>query len=61
LEDVKEQLAKAQAEREETEKKMNEIQKLSSDEIRRLREQLNKAEKETASLRTELNKKCTVL
>jgi len=58
---VKEQLAKAQAEREETEKKMNEIQKLSSDEIRRLREQLNKAEKETASLRTELNKKCTVL
>lgn len=61
MEDVKEQLAKAQAEREETEKKMNEIQKLSSDEIRRLREQLNKAEKETASLRTELNKKCTVL
>ncbi|ESQ38581.1 hypothetical protein EUTSA_v10028785mg [Eutrema salsugineum] len=61
MKDVKEQLAKAQVAREETEKKMSEIQKLSSDEIRRLREQLNKAEKETASLRNELNKKCSVL
>ncbi|CAA7033274.1 unnamed protein product [Microthlaspi erraticum] len=61
LRDVKEQLAKAQVAREATEKKMSEIQKLSSDEIRKLREQLNKAESETASLRRELNKKCSVL
>ncbi|VVB08671.1 unnamed protein product [Arabis nemorensis] len=61
LSDLKEQLAKAQAARAETTKKLNEIQKLSSDEIRKLREQLNKAERETASLRTELNKKCSVL
>ncbi|KAL1196006.1 Immune-associated nucleotide-binding protein 13 [Cardamine amara subsp. amara] len=62
LREVNEKLAKAQAAREETEKKMHEIQKLSSDEIRRLREQLTKAEKETTSLRNELSrKKCTVL
>lgn len=58
---MKEQLVKAQAARAEAEKKMNENQKLSSDEIRKLREQLNKAERETASLRTELNQKCSVL
>ncbi|CAH2070616.1 unnamed protein product [Thlaspi arvense] len=51
----------------EVEKSYNEMlegikeKKLSSDEIRRLREQLNKAERETASLRKELKEKCSVL
>ncbi|XP_023636094.1 immune-associated nucleotide-binding protein 13 [Capsella rubella] len=62
LREVKEQLSKAEARREEAEKKMNESQKLSADEIKQLREDLKKAEKETDDLRTKLNeKKCTIL
>ncbi|CAH8332005.1 unnamed protein product [Eruca vesicaria subsp. sativa] len=62
LNDVKEQLAKAQAARQETEKKMTEMHKLSSDEIRRLREQLNNAEMETARLRRQQRtQRCSVL
>lgn len=62
LNDVKEQLAKAQLERAETEKKMTELQNLSSDEIRRLRDQLNNAERETARLRRQQgSQKCSVL
>ncbi|KAF8113607.1 hypothetical protein N665_0047s0015 [Sinapis alba] len=62
LNDVKEQLAKAQLARAETEKKMTELQNLSSDEIRRLREQLNNAERETARLRRQQgSQRCSVL
>ncbi|KAH0858768.1 hypothetical protein HID58_087029 [Brassica napus] len=62
LNDVKEQLAKAQVAREEAEKKMSEMHKLSSDEIRRLRDQLNNAERETARLRRQQRtQKCSVL
>ena len=59
---MKEQLAKAQVAREEAEKKMSEMHKLSSDEIRRLRDQLNNAERETARLgRQQRTQKCSVL
>ncbi|CAF1747003.1 hypothetical protein Bca4012_043945 [Brassica carinata] len=62
LNDVKEQLAKAQVAREEAEKKMSEMHKLSSDEIKRLRDQLNNAERETARLRRQQRtQKCSVL
>ncbi|VVB08658.1 unnamed protein product [Arabis nemorensis] len=61
LREVKEKLSKAEAAREESEKKLKEIQKLSLDEIRELREQLAKAVEDTDSLRAKLDKKCTIL
>ncbi|CAL9232237.1 unnamed protein product [Arabidopsis halleri] len=62
LREMKEQLSKAEATRAEAEKKMNETQTQSADEIRQLRKQLEEAKKETASLRANLNdKECTIL
>ncbi|CAA7033282.1 unnamed protein product [Microthlaspi erraticum] len=53
---------KAEAKREEAERKMKDIQNQSGDEIRKLREQLDEAMAETASLRAKLDsKKCTIL
>ncbi|KAG7552584.1 P-loop containing nucleoside triphosphate hydrolase [Arabidopsis thaliana x Arabidopsis arenosa] len=62
LREMKEQLSKAEATREEAEKKMNETQTQSADEIRKLRAELEEAKKDTASLQAKLDaKNCTIL
>ncbi|VYS62146.1 unnamed protein product [Arabidopsis thaliana] len=55
--EMKEQLSKAEAKREEAEKKMNENQKLSAEEIKKLRKQLEDAKEETDSLHAKLDEK----
>ncbi|XP_019088215.1 PREDICTED: immune-associated nucleotide-binding protein 8-like [Camelina sativa] len=62
LREVREQLSKAEAKREEAEKKMNENHKLSADEIMQLREDLAKAKVERDDLRAKINeKKCAIM
>lgn len=50
------QLGEEQAARLEAEKRANEVQKRSSDEIKKLRENLERAEKETKELQKKLGK-----
>lgn len=53
---LEQQLGEEQAARLEAEKRANEVQKRSSDEIKKLRENLERAEKETKELQKKLGK-----
>ena len=53
---LEKQLGEEQAARLEAEERANEVQKRSSDEIKKLRENLEKAEKETKELQKKLGK-----